>query len=305
MTVILICMDWRSVTFDWNRARAFLVTAEEGSVSAAARALGLSQPTLSRQIDALESELGIILFERAGRGLILTPTAQELLQYVRDMGNAATRLSLSASGQSASLDGPVRITATPVHAAFVLPSIIGKLRLAYPGLQIELVATTATADLRRREADIAVRNTASTDPDIIVRKLPADRAYLYATDSYLKSVGNPQTREELVAGEFLGCEDNRAMIAAMHAFGIPVTDRNFPIICDDLLVHWEFIKCGLGMGLMLERTGDSEPLVRRAMPSMAPIPVPTWLASHRELHTSARIRTVFDFLASELAPPKV
>ena len=91
-------MDWRSVKFDWNRARAFLVTAEEGSLSAAARALAMTQPTLSRQVDALEQELGIVLFERAGRGLVMTPSGLELLEHVRGMGEAATRVSLSASG---------------------------------------------------------------------------------------------------------------------------------------------------------------------------------------------------------------
>ena len=297
-------MDWRSVTFDWNRARAFLVTAEEGSVSAAARSLGLSQPTLSRQIDALETELSVVLFERFGRGLVLTPAGQELLQHVRDMGQAATRLSLSASGQSDSLDGPVRITATGVYSAFVLPPIIARLRLAHPGLQIEVVASDALLDLRRREADIAIRNAPSTHPEIVVRKLRDDRAHLYATDSYLRSVGDPRDLEDLVAGEFLGFSGIHQMIAFMNERGIPVTERNFPIICDNQLVQWEFVRCGLGIGLMLERAGDAEPLVRRVMPSMAPIPVPMWLATHRELNTSARIRTVFDFLASELSVRK-
>lgn len=100
-----IRMDWRSVTFDWNRARAFLVTAEEGSLSAAARALGMAQPTLGRQVNALEQELDIILFERVGRGLKLTPSGLELLDHVRAMGYAASQMSLSAMGQSQSIDG--------------------------------------------------------------------------------------------------------------------------------------------------------------------------------------------------------
>ena len=93
-------MDWRSIKFDWNRARTFLVTAEEGSLSAAARALGMAQPTLGRQVDALEEELGVVLFERAGRGLVLTPSGLELLDHVRAMGEAAGRMSLAASGQT-------------------------------------------------------------------------------------------------------------------------------------------------------------------------------------------------------------
>src|SRR6056297_2910935 len=105
-------MDWRSVGFDWNRARAFLVTAEEGSLSRAARALGMTQPTLGRQVSALEHELGVALFERVGRGLELTPSGLELVEHVRRMGEAATRVSLTASGQSQSIEGTVCITAT-------------------------------------------------------------------------------------------------------------------------------------------------------------------------------------------------
>src|SRR3954469_2836595 len=98
------CMDWRSVKFDWNRARAFLVTAEEGSLSAAARALGMAQPTLGRQVSALEEELGVVLFERIGRGLTLTAGGLDLLDHVRTMGEAANRVSLTASGQSQTIE---------------------------------------------------------------------------------------------------------------------------------------------------------------------------------------------------------
>ena len=103
-------MVWRNINFDWNRARAFLVTAEEGSLSAAARALGLAQPTLGRQVDALEEELGVTLFERFGRGLQLTPAGHELVTHARAMGEAASRLSMAAYGQSGEIEGTVSIS---------------------------------------------------------------------------------------------------------------------------------------------------------------------------------------------------
>ena len=135
-------MDWRSVKFDWNRARAFLVTAEEGSLSAAARALGMTQPTLSRQVDALEDELRLVLFERAGRGLVLTPSGLELLDHVRGMGEAASRVSRAASGQSQTIEGSISIAASEAYSAFLLPPIIEKLRRDYPGIFVEIVAST-------------------------------------------------------------------------------------------------------------------------------------------------------------------
>jgi DNA-binding transcriptional LysR family regulator len=151
-------MDWRSVKFDWNRARAFLVTAEEGSLSAAARALGMAQPTLGRQVDALEQELGVVLFERVGRGFTLTPSGLELLDHVRAMGDAANRVSLTAAGQSQSIEGKICIAASETYAAILLPPIIAKLRQVEPGIHIEIVASTKASDLLRREADIAIRN---------------------------------------------------------------------------------------------------------------------------------------------------
>jgi DNA-binding transcriptional LysR family regulator len=121
-------MDWRSVNFDWNRARAFLVTAEDGSLSAAARALGMARPTLGRQVDALEEELDVVLFERVRRGLTLTPSGLELLDHVRAMGEAASRVSLAAAGQSQAIEGSICIAASEVYAPLVLPPILAKLR---------------------------------------------------------------------------------------------------------------------------------------------------------------------------------
>jgi len=294
-------MDWRSVTFDWNRARAFLVTAEEGSLSAAARALGMNQPTLSRQVDALETELGLVLFERAGRGLILTPSGLELLEHVRGMGEAASRVSLSASGQSQTIEGPICITASEVFAAFILPPIVTKLRKAHPGIRVEIIASNAVADLRSREADIAVRNVVSIQPDLIVKKVRDDRAHMYAAESYLTAIGNPQSLQDLTSAEFLGFANTDVLIKGLNSLGLNVTKSNFPIICDNHLVQWAFVKGGAGIGLITETIGDAEPSVRRVLPSMLPIIVPMWLATHRELNTSLRVRTVFDFLAAELS----
>src|SRR5512137_529250 len=113
-----------SPSFDWTLARAFLATAEAGSLSAAARLAGQTQPTLGRQVAALERALGIALFERVGRGLALTPSGREVLEHVRAMGEAAGRVALVASGRSQAVAGPIRITASEVYAAHLLPSIL-------------------------------------------------------------------------------------------------------------------------------------------------------------------------------------
>lgn len=293
-------MDWRSVKFDWNRARAFLVTAEEGSLSAAARALGLTQPTLSRQVDALERELGLVLFERSGSGLLLTPSGLELLEHVRGMGEAATRASRAAFGQSQSIEGPICITASEVNAAFVLPPIIAKLRSAFPGIEVEIIASNTQTDLRRRDADIAIRNGASSQPDLIAKKIRDDEAYFYAADSYLAKIGDPQSFDDLKNADFLGFATTDILIDGLNALGFNVEKRNFPVVCDNHVVQWQCVKQGLGIGVITKNIGDTEPLVRRVLPSLDPIIVPLWLVTHRELKTSKRVRTVFDMLAAEL-----
>ena len=297
-------MDWRSVKFDWNRARAFLVTAEEGSLSAAARALGMAQPTLGRQVDALEEELGVVLFERVGRGFALTPSGLELLDHVRAMGEAASRVALTAAGQSQSIEGVICIAASEIYAAMVLPRIIAKLRRAQPGLHVEVVASTRASDLKRREADIAIRNFQPTEPDLIAKKIRDVPARLYATPSYLERIGNPQVPADLRRADFVSIDRSGAFMHGLNRLGLGLTERNFPIVTENYLVMWELVKQGLGIGILDGDIGDAEPLVRRALPDFEPLIFPIWLVAHRELSTSRRVRVVFDLLAEELALPR-
>ena len=298
-----ICMDWSSVTFDWNRARAFLVTAEEGSLSAAARALRMTQPTLGRQVDALEQELGVALFERAGRGLVLTPAGLELLDHVRAMGEAATRLSISAVGHSQVLEGRVTITVSEVYGALVFPPILARIRREEPGIELDIIATSATRDLRRHEADIAVRNFRPVEPDLIARRLRDTPACLYASPDYLARNGNPDTPNDLGRADFISIDRSGALLDGLNSMGLNLTERNFPIFTDDYLVMWEYVKSGLGIGILDAHLGDAEPRVRRVLPDLEPLSFPIWLVSHRDLTTNRRIRRVFDMLAEGLAKP--
>lgn len=298
-----IRMDWRSVQFDWNRARAFLVTAEEGSLSAAARALGMTQPTLGRQVDALEQELGVALFDRVGRGLALTPTGLDLLEHVRAMGDAAGRVSLAATGQAQSIEGTVCITASEVTAAYLLPPIVAQLRRDAPGIEIELIASNTPSDLRRREADIAVRSFRPTQPDLVAKKIRDVAVRLYATPCYLQRLGRPKSPRDLAHAEFIGFDATAALIDALNVLGLALGKRNFPVLTENHLVLWALVKNGVGIGVMPEDIGDTEPLVQRVLPDLNPIVVPMWLTAHRELHTSRRIRMVFDLLAVALGHP--
>jgi DNA-binding transcriptional LysR family regulator len=295
-----ICMDWRSVKFDWNKARAFLVTAEEGSLSAAARALGMAQPTLGRQVDGLEQELGIVLFERVGRGLTLTPSGLELLEHVRAMGEAAGRVSLTALGQSQALAGTICISASETYAAVLLPPIIAKLRIMEPGIQVEIVVSNHASDLRRREADIAIRNFRPTEPDLIAKKIGDADAVLYATPDYIEKIGNPTKPYDLRHAGFVNMDHSGMMLKGLNTLGLGLTEANFPLLTENYLVMWELVRQGTAIGILDAYIGDADPVVRRVLPDLEPLVFPIWLVSHRELTTNRRIRMVYDFLAEEL-----
>jgi len=295
-------MDWRSVKFDWNRARAFLVTAEEGSLAAAARALDMAQPTLGRQVAALEKELGVDLFNRRGRGLELTPNGMNLVEHVRAMGDAANRFSLSATGKSDLVEGNICITSTELLATYVLPPMIQKLRQAEPGIEIEIISTNDECNLNRREADIAVRSFRPSQPELIVKKLSDVRGHLYAATTYLERLGNPKSIAEFNEANFIDFEKSGHLLSLLNSRGFELSTHNFPVVTRNHVVQWELVKLGVAISGMPEMIGDLEPLVERVViPGFAPIEAELWIVTHQELRTSRRVRTVFDFFVSEFA----
>jgi len=294
-------MNWAAVSFDWNQVRAFLATVEEGSLSAAARALKLTQPTLGRQVAALEQALDVVLFERIGRSLVLTPSGLDLLEHVREMGQAASRISLAASGRSQSIEGLVRITASDAMSAYVLPPILKRLRELAPGIEVEVIAANTLQDLQRHEADIAVRHVRSEQPDLIARLLRETTFHLYAATAYLDAMGRPVVPADMTAYDFIGFETGDQLLNGLNEMGLSLTRRNFPLISDSGVVAWEMVKQGLGVGVMMREVADVTPGIEQILPDLGPGPVPIWLVTHRELHTSRRIRLVYDLLAEALA----
>lgn len=294
-------MNWQSVTFDWNQARAFLVTAEEGSLSAAARALGLSQPTLGRQVSALEESLGVLLFDRAGRSLSLTQTGRDLLSHVRMMGQGATGVSLSASGHSEAFEGKVSVTAFDGAAAYLLPAVLERLQSSAPGVQVDLIASNVVEDIQRRDADIALRHVRPEQPDLVAKRLPDFAASLYASTDWLDRHGRPQTGQDLKDAPLIGYTKPGSMFADLQARGVPMTERNVRFATDSTVVAWELVKSGLGIGMYMREVAAVTPGIELVLPDFPPIPVPIWIVTHRELHTSRRIRLVFDLLAESIS----
>ena len=293
-------MNWQAISFDWNQVRAFLATAEEGSLSAAARALGQTQPTLSRQVAALEDELGVTLFERAGRAMALTTAGMELLDHVRDMAEAASRISLSASGQSQDVSGRVVITATGNMATRYLPPIIKKIRDEAPNIRIDLLPSNEVQDLTRREADISIRHARPEQPDLIAKLLFETKAHLYASQDYIDEVGPFLQLKDLERATFVGLDRTQEMILAMRELGLTLTEDQFKYNSPSGNVLFELVRLGLGVSILPRDIETQFDIVRPILPDVFEIPIPVWLVTHRELHTSKRIRVVYDILAEEL-----
>ncbi|MEP4191195.1 MAG: LysR family transcriptional regulator, partial [Sneathiella sp.] len=199
-------MNWKTTHFDWNHARGFLATVEGGSLSAAARLLGVTQPTLSRQISALEITLGVTLFERGHRSSALTESGLELVDHVRAMFEAAEQVSLVAAGQAQSVKGRVVITTSDMIACYYLPAILRSLRDVAPDIQIELIVSNTLQDLKKREADIAIRHARPTQPDLIAKRIGDLTAHFAASKGYLDRRGRPKTLADMNGHDFIGFE---------------------------------------------------------------------------------------------------
>lgn len=290
-------MNWNSVAFDWNQARAFLATVEEGSLSAAARKLGLTQPTLGRHVAALEADLDVVLFEHVGRSLILTPSGLELVDHVKAMFDAAARVSLTASGQSQAVEGKVCITAADVMSAHILPAALVQLRKIAPRLEIEVLATNDIRDLQLREADIAIRHVQPDQPNLIAKLIGEGSAHFYASKAYLDKHGRPACKSDLCKHDFVGFGDNETLIATLNQMGLALTPENFRVGSASGLVAWEIARGGLGITITMDKVGDAYDDMERVLPEIGPMLFPIWLTVHKEIHTSRRIRVVYDLLS--------
>ena len=286
--------------FDWRLIRSFLAALDKGSLLAAARVLKATQPTIGRHIAELEAQLGVVLFERTGRGLLPTPTALQLAESARAMDNAANQLARSVSGADAGISGTVRITASQPVACYLLPPILAQMRLVLPDVQVELVASNAVSNLLRREADIALRMVQPDQASLIVKRIAKITLGAYAHRDYLRRRGTPKQPQDLLNHDLVGNDCDEAIVKGMVGFGLPVSRESFAFRCDDLIAYWQAVRSGLGIGFIADYLAITDKEVVAVLPMIKVPPMPIWLTVHREIRTSRRIRAVYDFLAQTL-----
>ena len=287
---------------DWSLVQAFLAVAEEGSLSAAARVMGASQPTLGRQIKALEQQLEAQLFQRQAKGYVLTETGANLMEPARAMRDAMGEIALVAAGQSARIEGTVRITASVMTSQFHLPQIIADIRRAEPQIAIELVPTDDSRNLLYREADIAVRMYRPTQLDLVTQHIGDIPLVVCAAKSYLQARGPVRGLADMPKHDFVGYDTSTRIIDGFKEAGIEVTRDFFKTRCDDHATFWNLVRQGCGIGFAQASLAEGDPLVDVLDVGFDIPPLPIWLTAHEAMRETPRIRRVWDLLAQGLKP---
>jgi DNA-binding transcriptional LysR family regulator len=286
---------------DWNLIKAFLAVARSGSLSAAARSLGASQPTLGRHIAELEAATGLLLFRRGRSGYELTPDGIALVERAGEVADKAMAFSRLALGQTTeTVSGTVRIAASEVVSAYVLPAMLERLLSEEPSIEIELVASNRVENLLRRDADIAIRMVAPAQLDLIARHVADVPLVACAAKTYLDAHGAPATLADLADHELAGFDRDTDIITAFGRYGLDVDRHAFRFRCDNQIVLWEAVRAGNGIGFGQEPLARRDPAIGIVLPDLDLPRLPLWLAMHSDVRTSARIRRVADFLHAEL-----
>ena len=284
----------------WDELHTFIEVARDGSLSGAARRLGLAQPTVGRHIDALEAALGLSLFTRSPRGLTPSPAALALAPHVEAMAAAAASLVRIASGEAAADRGVVRVTASDVIGCEVLPPILAAFRAEHPGIVIELALTNRNEDLARRDADIAVRMVRPTQSGLFARRIGAARIALYAHRDYLAHFGEPRSLADLPSHCVIGFDrDNRSFRGAGD-FAQRLTREDFGFRCDSDLAQLAALRAGVGIGGCQENIARRTPELIAILPNAVQYALEVWLVMHENLKTTRRVRLLFDRLAAGL-----
>lgn len=284
----------------WELYRSFLAVMREGSLSGAARALGMTQPSLGRHMRELESSLGAALFARSPQGLVPTELARELVPHAQAMAAASAALQRAASAGQGEVSGAVRLTASEVIGAEVLQPILAEFRERHPGIVIELVLSNESADLLRRDADIAIRMVQPTQEALVARHVGRVELGLFAHRRYLESHGYPPSLDALSDHALIGFDTERPFIRRLRPAGLPYSREHFALRTDSDLAALAAVRAGFGIGIVQVNLVSRDPLLVRLLPAELSLSLDTWVVMHEDLRPSLRVRRLFDHLAQAL-----
>lgn len=282
----------------WEQLGAFLAVLREGSLSAAARSLGSTQPTVRRQLGELESSLGVALFTRSKKGLFPTEAAHSVRAQAQALGSAARALLRGLSASEAEARGVVRVACSQVLGAEVLPGMLAALQREHPGLRFELAPSNRNEDLLRREADVAVRMVRPTQTGLVAKRAAVLEVGLYATRGYLEERGIPKSLAALREGHaLLGRDRDSAQLERFLGPGVTLRKQDFALRTDDDVALLAALRAGMGIGPC--QAGLSAGL-ERVLPSVR-FEMEAWVLTHEDLRKTRRVSLVFEHLVRSLA----
>ncbi len=280
----------------WELYRSFLSVLKEGSLSAAARALGTTQPTVGRHIEALEQALGIVLFTRSQSGLAPTEIALAIRGYAEAVESTVASLERAASSQGNEVSGVVRVTASDVIGVEVLPPIITRMREQYPDIKVELVLSDRVQDLLHREADIAVRMVQPKQEQLVARRIGQIELGFYAHAEYLRLHGTPRTTNDLAEHSIIGYDLETTFVRRAGKLLPNFPRKNFSLASDSNLAQFALIRSGAGIGVCQVILAKRDPALSRVLAKSFSMKLETWVTMHEDLRNSPRCRVVFDAL---------
>jgi DNA-binding transcriptional LysR family regulator len=283
-------------TLDWSALRDFLAVAETGSLSRAAKQLRLSQPTLSRRIAGLESQLKAQLFQRTPRGLVLTEAGDAVLAGARRVEQEALAIERQAEAAQAALTGTVRLSLTEGLGAIWLPSKIATFHDRFPAVRIEVLVDNRAVNLVRREADIAVRLFRPDQPDLIAKKVGLVRMGLYGAHAYFARRGMPERVEDLKEHDLVSFDESMSHMPAVQRLESLFRPERIIHRSTSFIGQLQATAAGIGLGVHDCVLADAEPRVKRIMQRAVNHPLEIWLVTHADMRRSPRIRAAFDFL---------
>lgn len=286
---------------EWEWYRTFLGVLREGSLSGAARALGISQPTVGRHIAALETALGLALFTRSQTGLLPTEAALSLRPHAQAMDSTAATLERTAASYGDGVRGVVRVTVSEVIGVEVMPALLATLRTQYPALCIELVLSNQVQDLLQREADIAVRMTPPKQGQLVARRVGAIALGLHASPAYLARHPPPASLDQLDRHTLIGYDTITPMVREALRRWPQLARQQLALRTDSDVAQLALMRAGAGIGVCQVALAQRTPALVRVLPQAFALPLETWVTMHEDLRHSPRCRVTFDALVEALS----
>ena len=291
---------------EWDSIRIFLAVAEEGSMSAAAQKLGMSQPTVSRHISALEEKVGFNLFDRSTQGLGLTLVGNELLVAAKETAKGVDGFISKASAHSGKHIGHVRLAASDTISFYFMPALLNEFQRQFPDIEIEVLVANREVNLNKREADLLISKSRPEQSDLVVSLLHSETIGFYAHRDYLEEYGKPNSVLELHDSEhqIIGYDQQKVYIETANRFGKPLNKSHFNFRTDSFKMQLELARAKAGVAVVFHSIAERYPELELIdLPDLTLPDAQWWLVCHHDVHINPRIRHLMSFISEWFRSP--